>query len=370
MRLNLLLISCSLFLLTPLAFAQENIIIEEIGTVPKDLIEGMGVQLFANLSYRGNEPAEIDLEFWLDSTRVDIQKGIKLEPNKTFQKISDTFSKVSLSNNKIETRVYFANSTREIGRKNAQIIVNKKISPEQEKNNFNYLSLEFVGPIILIFVGIIVLLYILVSRKRKTVEKKKIKAEVSEISLQESPKQLTPQTQPQEIASELSNEIRFFSSKLLEEHGQEAEYKLLSDYLGNIAFIIENINKNNREGAKLGLKNVKEMTINISSKFKDVPKSTILPGEIEVTKLKKLQEEELTFSTRKLITKLDKQRAEMNRKNQFIDVMIPGFLLKMAEERIEENDIKAAEGLIFSAKELLENEEVLQRLRKLREIGF
>ncbi len=361
MWLKLLLIILMMYLVFPFASAKENITIEEIGTEPKELIDSTYAWFFANLSNSGDTQVEIVLEFKLDSTSVEKKKAI-LEP-KTYQKQikSDNSSSVSPSNKMIEAIVY-VNET--IVNKSAQITVNKRESPpEQGKNNFVFGYL-----LIAIAIGIFIGIYLFV-KTRKTVREEKIGIGKAEISSQEAVKQPASGAY-QNIMTNLSNDFAFFLSDLKnqpEGYRLIDESKLLIDIIKNINDMMQNINKNNTEGAKQSFENVKQETHSLISRFKGAQIDAISHRKVVIPHDVTTHE---TFDKNKIKAELEKKRAETNSKKQFVDVLIPEFLLKIAEEKMHDGNIKAAEGLISASEKMLENDEVLQRLRKLREIGF
>ncbi len=361
MRLKLLLVVLMMYLILPSGSAKGNISIEEIGTEPEELIDGTNAWFFANLNNSGDQQVEIVLEFWLDSASVSRKKVI-LEPRTYKRQIkSDNSSSVSPGNKMIEVAVYVENT--KVDSMSAQITVNKRESPpEQEKNNFVFGYSLIAGAIA---TGI----YLFI-RNRKTVGEERTEIGKAENSAQEIAKQAIPAAN----RDGLSNNFAFFLKDLKnrpEGYGQGEEYKLLVDIIENIYNMMQNMEKSNTEGAKWSLENVKRGTNSLLSRFKKekVQMGTTLHAKVEISPHADIHKAE-TYDKNEIMAELEKKRAETNHKKQFVDVLIPEFLLKIAEEKIRDGDSKGSKSLILAAEMMLKNDEVLQRLRKLREIGF
>ncbi len=347
MWLKLFFVLFLLFLILPVAYAKENISIEEIGTEPGILIEGADVMLFAIISNGGDTPADIVLEFWLDGSIKFDRKNVTLGL-KTYQKkiLSDNSTIASPNIKMIRAVVYVGDI--EVASKSLQLTVQKSAKvPEMKNNDYVFWPLMVVGIII-----VIASIYLSITkggerdkitevRSPKTSLEEAQKAEI--VSLDPTSQKPASETQSSEIV-EFSNYMR----DELKQYEEKKEYDLLS----NIAFLVDNLGNNNIEDAKQDFKSVIRETSNLISELKKAQRAVAPPSKNE------------------LAEKLEKLKVESGHRKQFIDVLIPDFLLKLAEEKIQSGDIKAADGLISGAKELLENEEVKQRLRKLREIGF
>ncbi len=361
MRLKLLLVILVMYLILPFASAKENISIEEIGTMPEVLIDGVHTWFFANLYNSGDTKVEIELEFMLDSTSVEKQK-ITIEPN--FQKkiTSNSSTRVSLGNKAIEAIVYV--NEKKVANKSAQIYVKKReIVPVNGNNNAVFGYLLFTTAVV-----IVILTYVVFFRIRKKVGEKKIENRKVEISSQEVTKQAVPAARYQNIGDDFA----FFLSDLKNQpdgYRQGEEYMLLIAIFESINNMMQNMRINNTEGAKANFENVKERTNSLISKFEGRRTDVISPAKVEIPQPVAIQKTEI-FDKNEIKAELEKKRAETNHKKQFVDVLIPEFLLKIAEEKMRDGHIKAAEGLISAAGIMLKNDEVLQRLRKLREIGF
>jgi hypothetical protein len=361
MRLKTLAVILIMCLILPSVSAGENISIEDIGTEPKELIDGTHAWFFANLSNNGDDQVEVVLDFWLDSEMVSRQ-NVMLEP-KTYQKQikSDNSVGVSIKNKVIEVIVYM-NDTK-VDNKSAQITVNKiEIPTEKGQNNSVLWYLLFACAIIL---GI----YLFI-RNTRTMKKEKSDIEKTENSFQENIKQAIPA----EHRDSLLNNSAFFFKDLknqLEVSRRGEEYKLLIDIVENINNLIQNIEINNSDRVIWNLENIKVGSNNLLSIYnkEQVKTGPILPENIEISQPVNIEKTE-TLDKTEIKVELEKIRTKFNQKKQFVDMLIPEFLLKIAEEKMLDGDIKASKSLILGAETILENDEVLQRLRKLREIGF
>ena len=341
MRLESLVVILMMYLILPSVSARGNISIEDIGTEPKELIDGTHAWFFANLSNNGDVQVEVALDFWIDSELVS-RKNVILEP-KTYQKQikSDNSVNVSIKNKVIEVIVYM-NDTK-VDNKSVQITVNKiEIPPEKGQNNFVLWYLLFACAIIS---GI----YLFI-RNMKTKKKEKSEIGKTENSFQEIVKPAIPAGQ-KDSSSENSASLFKDLKNQPEEYRQGEEYKLLIDIVENINDMIQNIERNNTGKVIWNLENIKVGTNSLLSIYKK-------------------EEVNETLDKTEIKVELEKIRAKFNHKKQYVDMLIPEFLLKIAEEKMLDGDIKASKSLISGAEMILENDEVLQRLRKLREIGF
>lgn len=339
-------------LILPCAQAEGNISIEDVGTEYAELIEGMRVPLFTALSNRGDTPVEIDLEFRLDSRNVSRKEGIALEPGTLEENIlSDDVISFSPGNATIEVIAYIED--KEVARKSTQIAVQERQDVIAEKENnliFWILAVAFV----MLFSSISILL--LLNRKKITQTGRVDEKGSAKINSSRHVKQHTvTDVRSLEIADMLSGEIRSFLREV-EKQGEETrekeEFKLISSYLANVALVLENIGNDNSMSAEIGYENIKKDRENIISHIKNAQKSAASPAQ------------------NALVAELQMLRGETNRRKQFVDTSIPDLLLQMAEKKLYSGDIQGAEGIIFSTETLLKTEEVMQRLRKLREIGF
>jgi hypothetical protein len=333
------------------ACAQE-IYIKEIGTEPEALIDGTHAGFYANLTNNGTMPALIDIDFKLDNVLVETKTNVTLGAGTSLRIQSDNSSIVSPDNKTITAVVYFNGKNLS---KSKVINVNIRENPpaqEESGSFFRYLAIASA-------IVIITVIYFFVKTGR-TQKESSIKEEISPQVASEQPR-----TQRQNLSDNLTNDFAFFLSDLKnkpEEYGQTEENRLMIAILESSSNLITNINKNNSEGSKMNLENIKRDTKTLVSRFKgaqiDVPAKVIQQPVITQQSINELKEE------------LQRQRNELSSKKQFVDVLIPEYLLDSAEEKIRQEDIKAARGLISAAKNMLENEMVIHRLRKLKEIGF
>jgi uncharacterized protein YozE (UPF0346 family) len=324
MRQKLMWGLCLFNLLFVFAYAEGNIFIEEIGTEPAELVEGMSIPLFATLSNRGDSQMEISLEFRLDSQNVSRHEGIVLKSG-TLQKkfLSDYSGSISPGNMTIEVIAY--SDGQEVARKSTQITVHERQDAFHEDEHDVVLFTLAAFGILFLFLVINVFL----NRRRDF--------------------------RFFETANRFSDEIRSFSREIEkqgEERRQEEDFKLISSYLAHVASFVEKLGNNNFEAAEIEYEKIKKQRGDISSY------------------LKSMQKRPASHSQSQLIEELKELRVEVNRKEQFVDTLIPDFLLRIAEEKLHAGDIEGAKSIIFSARGLLNNEEVIQRLRKLREIGY
>lgn len=180
-----------------------------------------------------------------------------------------------------------------------------------------------------------------------------------------------PQTSPQKALEIDKNPINDFSVYLTElqnrtdKNMQGEEHKLLINNLENMYFMIQNLSRNNIDEAEKRLENVKEVTNQLISNFEKMRTNTIISANIEIPQTKEIEN-----ISNELQLELEKQKIQVNHKKQYIDVLILEFLLEIAEDKIHHNDFKAAKSLISATEILLKNDLIMQRLRKLREIGF
>lgn len=353
MWLKLFSILFILYLVLSPACAQE-ISIQEIGTEPEALVDGTHAGFYANLTNNGTVPVLINIDFKLDNVLVERKTNVTIGAGTSLRIKSDNSSIVSSENKRITTVVHF--NEIEISKSNL-ININKRKNPEvQEKTG------SFFGYLLLSAIVIIIAIY-LFGKIRRTQEESDIK----EVKEEKSPEIASEQnkTQRQNLCDSLTNDFAFFLSDLKnyrEEYGPNEEKRLLITILESTSNMIININKNNSEGSKMNYENIKRDTKSLISRFKgaqiDAPIKVDQQPVIAQHNINELKEE------------LHRLRNEFSSKKQFVDVSIPEYFLNSAEEKIKLEDIDAARGLINAARNMLENEMVILRLRKLKEIGF
>lgn len=170
------------------------------------------------------------------------------------------------------------------------------------------------------------------------------------------------------------NPINDFSAYLNElqnrtdENMQVEEHKLLINIFENMHFMIQNLSKNNIEEAEKKLGNIKEGTNKLISKFEKIHTNTFTSTNIEIPRATEV--EKIESLSNELQLELKKLKTQVNHKKQFIDVLMLEFLLEIANDKIHHNEFKAAKSLISATEILIKNDLIMQRLRKLREIGF
>lgn len=350
MRLKLFSILFILFLVLSPACAQE-VSIQEIGTEPEALIDGTHAGFYANLTNNGTVSTLIDIDFKLDNILVEKKSNVNLGAGTSFRIISDNSSIVSPDNKNITAIVYF--NGKNVSKSKAININKRENPPVQEKSGSIFGYLLIAGGIL------IIVIYLFVRIRRNQEEKERIQNEI--LSQMTSEKAVL---QPQDSGDSLMNDFAHFLNDLKnprEECSQKEEYRLMSAILENTNNMAKNFNMKNIESAKSFFENIKRDTKTLISRFKE----TQIDAPVKV-----IQEPVKTQDITELREELQKQRNELGSKKQFVDVLIPEYLLNSAEEKIKQKDIKAARGLISAARNMLENEMVIHRLRKLKEIGF
>lgn len=352
---KLLLIILLICMILPSALAKENISIGEIGAEQGQLIEGINTKLFANITNNENTSVEMVLEFWIDSRIVSRQKAIS-KPLTDYRIISDNSSVISLENKQIEVILY-VHDTR-IDNKSIPLKIEERTSISGPQTNtlltFNNLLIAVAVIIIILF---IVILYI----------KYNFNQDDNPVEAQIPYKPLVTAKSPINDFSEYLNEIKNNTNKNM----QGEEYKLLINIFENIHNMMQNLKGNNVEIAEINFQQVREASNNLISRFEKIETKSFSPAKHESPQ-KSVEEkiEKIERLLNELRPKLEQQKIEVNNKKQFVDVLILEFLMEMAEDRINKNDIKEASSLILANEFLLNDDRIMQRLRKLREIGF
>lgn len=339
MVLKLWVIIFTVCLILPLVHAEENISIEDIGAEPAGLIEGMNVRFFVILNSSRTTQAEVTLEFFLDSKSISKSEKIILEP-RTSKKIVSRDEKIISSNDRELMAIVYQNDT-QIAKRSIEIAVQRQQVAREEGTEYPILAvLGILGGIIII----VFIIYVIKTRSSGNENGLENVIE-NENRNPDAPSNGTSQREEMYYKNAMFDHLKNTSEELR----KQKEYIFISEYLDNIAYIIKNERFNYPEAKELDL--LKRGTNDLVLKLKEAMRSNI-PDKNNIA-----------IELKQMINNADS-------KKQFIDVYIPYFLLTMAQIKLDENDFEVARGLIFAVGKLFADEEVIQRLRKLREIGF
>lgn len=368
---KLLRIIFGLLLILP-THAQGNVSVEEIGTEPTVLIDGINAHFYAKLNNSLYTQTEVTLQFLLDSKNVSVIKNVIIEPRKSKKITSEGGTSISSGNREISVIVY--ENSLEVAKKSVEISVSKQQPIREEGTNYT------VFWVLAVLGGIIILIFIIYSNIKnrsfgnengfkygnrnlgslERVSDPGSKIQYPGTSLKENiaKKEEMSISSNDEIAKTSvlhlndphpkKNAIIGYLRSTSEELRKEKEYEFISDFLENIASTMRDEGSNDNESGDLDLikKGTKALISNIKAK------EPRIADKIHIT------------------LELEKMKNEVDSKRQFFDIYIPYFLLLLAEKKLNDNKTEVAEGLIYAAKDLLYKEEVIDRLRKLREIGL
>lgn len=349
MVIKLWLIIFAVCFIMPVVHAEGNISIEEIGADQTGLIEDMNVRFFAVLNNTRTSPIKVNLEFRLDSKNMSRHEGIIIDPHTSKRIVSEYSQNISSGNKTI--MVIVSMNDKELANKSLQVTVQKRHVIPEERNNDFFWALIVLAPIIIILSYIIYIIYTRRSGNSQIIEKEKENLVLKDMIPNFSSDIRSHEIPVNSDVLSQKNVIVSYFRKTSEELRKDEDSKSLSDFLYNIASIINNVSYNNSEASELDFDKVKEGTSDLILKFKVAKKSKIVNKDSLMMEIKKMMN-------------------EADSKKQFIDVYIPYFLLTLAEGKFKENEMETVEGLISASKNLFDNEDVVQRLRKLREIGF